>query len=302
MKYYLLHGIDSMAPQWKMPLTFSLIVHLLVLVVIFLSPPSKKESEKSFITRLVTPEEVRREMPATPSTGAANQGRLTPRRSPVLPRSVPPQRVKPQIPQRESPAVPLPPSAQPPERTIERGLAPDGRPGSSTSEQVFPGQGSPPGSNVPAGSGMAGSPKSGGTAPSSPSLRERLFDREVMDKLAKREEKRHDSSITFDAGEFKYGSYMMKLKSRIEGIWRYPQDAAMRGLYGDLYIRFTIKKNGRLEDVELVRTSGHRSLDEAAMRALKEGEPYWPLPDEWGKDALTITGHFVYSIYGTYIR
>jgi len=26
------------------------------------------------------------------------------------------------------------------------------------------------------------------------------------------------------------------------------------------------------------------------------------LPDEWGKDALTITGHFVYSIYGTYIR
>jgi protein TonB len=123
-----------------------------------------------------------------------------------------------------------------------------------------------------------------------------------MDKLATREEKRHDSSITFDAGEFKYEGYMMKLKARIEGIWRYPQDAARRGLYGDLYIRFTIKKNGRLADVELVRTSGHRSLDEAAMQALKEGEPYWPLPDEWGKDVLTITGHFVYSMYGTYIR
>jgi protein TonB len=301
MKYYLLHGIDSMTPEWKLPLTFSLIVHLLVLVVIFLSPPTKKESEKSFITRLVTPEEVRREMPAAPSTGAANQGRLTPRRSPVLPRPVPPHRVKPQIPQGESPAVPLPPSAQPPERTIERGLAPESRPGSNTPEQALPGQGSPPGSNAP-GSGMPGSPRSGGTTPSSPSLRERLFDREVMDKLARREEKRHDSSITFDTNEFKYESYMMKLKSRIEGIWRYPQDAAKRGLHGDLYIRFTIKKNGRLEDVELVRTSGNRSLDEAAMQALKEGEPYWPLPDEWGKDVLTITGHFVYSMYGTYIR
>ena len=291
MKYYLLHGIDSIAPRWKMPLTFSLMVHLLVLVVIFLSPPSKKESEKSFITRLVTPEEVRREMPAAPSTGSANQGRLTPRRSPVVPRPIPPQGVKPQIPQRGSPAVALPPSAQPQERAFER--AP---------EQALSGQGILPGSNAPAGSGIPGSPRRGGTAPSSPSLRERLFDREVMDTLARREEKRHDSSITFDTNEFKHEGYMMKLKSRIEGIWRYPQDAAMRGLYGDLYIRFTIKKNGRLGDVELVRTSGHRSLDEAAMQALKEGEPYWPLPDEWGKDALTITGHFVYSIYGTYIR
>ncbi|HXX80739.1 MAG TPA: TonB family protein [Thermodesulfovibrionales bacterium] len=123
-----------------------------------------------------------------------------------------------------------------------------------------------------------------------------------MAKVAKREEKKHDSSITFDTNEFKYENYMMKLKSRIEAIWRYPQDAARRGLHGDLYIRFTIKKNGRLGDVEMVSTSGNPSLDNAAMQALKEGEPYWPLPDEWGKDTLTVTGHFVYSIYGTYIR
>lgn len=301
MKYYLLYGIDSMAPQWKLPLTFSLIVHLLVLGVIFLSPPTKKEPEKSFITRLVTPEEVRKEVPAAPSAGTKRQGSLTPRRSPVVPRPVPSQRAKPPLPQREEPTVLLPPSAQPRERALERGTVPD-RPGSSAPEQALPGQGSLPGSNALAGGGMPGSPRSGVATPSSPSLRERLFDREVMDKLAKREAKKQDSSITFDAGEFKYESYMMKLKSRIEGIWRYPQDAARRGLNGDLYIRFTIKKNGRLGDVELVRTSGHRSLDNAAMQALKEGEPYWPLPDEWGKDTLTITGHFVYSMYGTYIR
>jgi protein TonB len=54
--------------------------------------------------------------------------------------------------------------------------------------------------------------------------------------------------------------------------------------------------------VELIRTSGHKSLDDAAMKALKEGEPYWPLPDEWGMEAYTIEGHFIYSIYGYYIR
>lgn len=136
----------------------------------------------------------------------------------------------------------------------------------------------------------------------SPSLREKLFDREVMGKFAKREEKTQDNSITFDTKEFKYETYMMRLKERIEGIWRYPPEAAGRGIQGDLLIRFTIRKDGRLGDVELVRTSGYRNLDQAAMQALKDGEPYWPLPDEWGKDSLSITGHFVYSMYGTYIR
>jgi protein TonB len=136
----------------------------------------------------------------------------------------------------------------------------------------------------------------------SPSIREKLFDREIVEKYAKREEGRRDNSITFDTREFKYEGYMMRLKDRIEGIWHYPADAAMRGIYGDLVIEFTIAKNGRLTDVSLKRTSGHRGLDQAAMQALKDGEPYWPLPDEWGKDSLTVTGHFVYSIYGAHIR
>jgi protein TonB len=292
MKFYLPDGIESMTPRWKLPLTFSLIVHLLVLAVIFLSPPSKKESVKPLITRLVAPEEMMREVPSSPPPRTEGQRSLVPRRSPVMPRSVPtPQRAQPQLPQREAPAASLPPSAQLPEKGLER--AP---------EQAVPGQGNPPGSNALTGSGTSSSPKDGVATPSLPSLRERLFDPEVTAKVARKEEKRQDNSITFDTNEFKYENYMMKLKARIEGIWRYPQDAARRGLFGDLYIRFTIKKNGKLGDVELMRTSGVRSLDNAAMQALKDGEPYWPLPDEWGKDTLTITGHFVYSTYGTYIR
>ena len=54
--------------------------------------------------------------------------------------------------------------------------------------------------------------------------------------------------------------------------------------------------------MDLVRTSGYRSLDEAAIKALKEAAPYWPLPEEWKEEALTIKGHFIYSLQGTYIR
>ncbi|MFQ3573628.1 MAG: energy transducer TonB [Thermodesulfovibrionales bacterium] len=135
-------------------------------------------------------------------------------------------------------------------------------------------------------------------------LRDRLFDRNILRDIAKttKPDIKKDDSITFDTKEFKYHGYLRRLKDRIEGVWRYPQEAAERGVYGDLYIKFTIKKNGRLGDVQLMRTSGHRLLDEAALKALRDADPFWPLPDELGRESFTITGHFVYSIYGIHLR
>lgn len=118
----------------------------------------------------------------------------------------------------------------------------------------------------------------------------------------KTEDQQQKSTVTFDAKEFKYYGYMQRLKEKIEGIWQYPSDAAKRGIYGDLYISFTIKKNGTLGSVELVRTSGYKDLDDAAIKALKEAAPFWPLPEDWKKEGLTITGHFVYTLYGAFIR
>ncbi len=140
--------------------------------------------------------------------------------------------------------------------------------------------------------------------PSPKTLREKLYDKNIIGRLAQKgkESVQPDSSITFDTRDYKYYGYAQRLRERIENIWKYPQEAAAKGIYGDLYVRFTIKKNGKLGAVELVRTSGHRDLDDAAMRALREAEPFWPLPDSWDEDGLTITGHFVYSLYGFYIR
>jgi periplasmic protein TonB len=136
------------------------------------------------------------------------------------------------------------------------------------------------------------------------SVRERLFDRDIIAKLSKQDQEgvQNGSSITFDTEEFKYYGYMQRLKEKIESVWKYPPDAAARREYGDLYIQFTIKKNGKIGAVELVKTSGHPSLDSAAIIALKNADPYWPLPDAMGKESLTITGHFIYVNGGYYIR
>lgn len=132
-----------------------------------------------------------------------------------------------------------------------------------------------------------------------------LFDRETIEKYAKKEvpgEKGGKSKgLSFEAPELHHRGYMRKLKDKIESVWKYPEDAARQGIAGDLYIMFSILKDGSLDEVRLVRTSGHRDLDEAAKKALKNAAPYWPLPDDWPEDRLTVTGHFIYILGSAYI-
>ena len=124
-----------------------------------------------------------------------------------------------------------------------------------------------------------------------------LFDRKTIDKFASKGPAK-DKGLTFEAPEFNNRGYMRLLREKIEYLWKYPREAARLGKSGDLYIKFSIKKDGSLGKLELIRTSGHRELDEAAMKALKDAQPYWPLPDDWKDEELDINGHFIY-VYGT---
>lgn len=136
------------------------------------------------------------------------------------------------------------------------------------------------------------------------SVKNKLFDRSVIGDIARRNVEKEESGkrvFTFDISEYKYLIYNQRLKQRIESIWVYPRDAAAKGIYGDLVVRFTILQNGDLGSVELIRTSGYKKLDDAAMKALHDGAPYWPLPKEWGLEAYTIEGLFIYTLYGYYI-
>ncbi len=136
--------------------------------------------------------------------------------------------------------------------------------------------------------------------------KDKLFDRGIIGDMAKKnlekeEQEKREKTFSFDTAEYRYLIYNQRLKQRIESIWAYPRDAAAKGIYGDLIIRFTILQNGNLGAAELVRTSGHKGLDDAALKALRDGAPYWPLPKDWGLDAYTIEGLFIYTLYGYYI-
>ncbi len=262
----------------KSAVVLSFLFHLLLIfLVLRITPPSHEKRERSpFMAEIVTPPALSRKPGVQ-----RDKNRGLPLKRP------------------ERPVPKVTPSAEKP--SVRQGKAPIRRGASVTPEGLDKGalpqkRIEPPdlGSGAKGESGVQRLPRG-----------RELFDSGIIGDIARlkpTEKGKEESGVTFSTKELKYYSYMMKLKGRIERIWRYPPEAVRRGLYGDPYIRFTIKKDGYLGSVELVRTSGYRELDEAAIQALRDGEPYWPLPENWDMDGITITGHFVYTLYGTYLR
>lgn len=274
----------------KKSLIYSLILHVLALLLAFFLVKEQREKETTpFFARIITPDELQKERAPRPPKLPPPPKKDKTFRTPKLPKDIPLPKDLSAVPQQRV----LEQEAQKP--SPESGLSgkDSDKPTDSASKDAgFIDKGEERG-------------KHGITErPLSKTFREKLFDKDVIGKLAQKDKgnTKPEGGITFDTREFRYYGYMQRLKEKIEGIWRYPSDAAEKGIYGDLYIRFTIKKDGKLGAVELIRTSGHKSLDDAAIKALKDAEPYWPLPDEWGRDGLAITGHFVYSLHGAYIR
>lgn len=278
-------------------LLISIVIHAIVFAGIYFLPEPQTKKAREFITQLVTPEQAKQPEIVTPS--------------PIKPMPIQPN-VKP-LPVMPRPLKPLPPVAKIPPRTMptpDRPVVPgegkdDGKPlpeGASPRRGKSDARGDEDQEELSSKPGYLKSGKQPGRRDAT--NREKLFDPRVIGDTALKGEggKKKSDTLSFDTRDYRFAGYMRKLKEKIESIWEYPPEASRKGLYGDLKISFTIKKDGRLGAVELERTSGYKMLDDAALKALKDGEPYWPIPDDWGMDSYTIHGHFFYTMYGYGVR
>jgi protein TonB len=108
--------------------------------------------------------------------------------------------------------------------------------------------------------------------------------------------------IPLDTPEPKYQDYFNKVRERIKSKWVYPRPAGERGIEGELLIEFHISKDGRLEFIELRRSSGTAILDDAALTAVKLAQPFPPVPDDIAKRTLAINGQFRYQIVSGFVN
>ena len=76
--------------------------------------------------------------------------------------------------------------------------------------------------------------------------------------------------------------YLNSWRRKIEAIGNlnYPEEARKNQIYGSLRLLVAITPDGHVKDIEILESSGHRSLDDAAIRIVKLASPFAPFPDE----------------------
>ncbi|HMM73299.1 MAG TPA: TonB family protein [Rhodocyclaceae bacterium] len=100
------------------------------------------------------------------------------------------------------------------------------------------------------------------------------------------------------AEEYRFAQYIEDWRTKIERIGNLNYPEAARGkLYGSLRLTVAIRADGDLERVELNHSSGHKVLDDAAVRIVRLAAPYAPFPPEISRDTdiLEITRTWTFT-------
>jgi protein TonB len=111
--------------------------------------------------------------------------------------------------------------------------------------------------------------------------------RDEQEAYARRPRRKYISANTRSVA---YAAYQVAWVHRIEriGNLNYPDAARLRHLHGDLILTVVLAPDGHVREVTVNHGSGHRVLDDAAVRIVHLAAPFPPIPVE--KDAA---GHRV---------
>ncbi|MCG7917402.1 MAG: energy transducer TonB [Candidatus Thiodiazotropha taylori] len=110
---------------------------------------------------------------------------------------------------------------------------------------------------------------------------------EAYAKLPKRK------AISASTKEYKYASYLDAWRRKVEriGNLNYPDQAKRDRLYGNLVLHVAVKADGSVDQIRVLHSSGHKILDDSAIRIVRLAAPFSPFPNEIRKetDILDIT-------------
>ena len=97
-------------------------------------------------------------------------------------------------------------------------------------------------------------------------------------------------SVGASAQEYRFARYIEDWRLKVERIGEanYPQVARDQKIYGSLLLTVSIKSNGAVDSIEIRRSSGHKVLDDAAIRIVRMGAPYAAFPADIAKDTDVI--------------
>lgn len=104
---------------------------------------------------------------------------------------------------------------------------------------------------------------------------------EIKRKLEAQSQRPRRKFISASTREYKYAAYMEAWRAKVErvGNLNYPDEARRRKLSGSLILDVALNPDGTVNQITIRRTSGHRILDDAAVRIVNLAAPFAPFPD-----------------------
>jgi periplasmic protein TonB len=86
--------------------------------------------------------------------------------------------------------------------------------------------------------------------------------------------------------EYRFAQYVDNWRQKVErvGNLNYPAEARARKIYGSLLLTVAIKADGEVEAVQVDRSSGHKLLDQAAIRIVRLSAPFDRFPENIRRD------------------
>ncbi len=132
-----------------------------------------------------------------------------------------------------------------------------------------------------------------------PTARELMEKRVEMARLA--EEVQRESTayakrpkkkfISANTKEYEYAAYMAAWVARVEriGNLNYPDEARRQQLHGQLVLTVAINRDGSIKSTDVIQSSGHKLLDDAAIRIVRLAAPFPAIPAGDKIDELYVT-------------
>lgn len=105
-----------------------------------------------------------------------------------------------------------------------------------------------------------------------------------------------EETVSLESGDEKYTSYLNGVKVKIEGVWRYPEEARKSALQGRGLVSFTIERDGTVSEIKLIASSGYPILDEEIKKAIKAASPFNPMADNMRIKRLNVVATFEYNL------
>ncbi len=101
--------------------------------------------------------------------------------------------------------------------------------------------------------------------------------------------------LSFDTKGYDWGAYAAEMIRRIKRNWEIPK-LAHYGMKGRLVVRFYLLRDGRVEGLRLLVSSGVPPFDNASMQAIRSSNPFRPLPADFPNPREGVTITFLYNI------